>query len=167
MAKQAPFSAAAERCHSFCLQFTTWILRAAQSVALAGDRWGLPRGIEPGFAVKSLWPGEELNLSKVTRKGGNSAARGREESISCLRDEVGGWRGLRLNFQERVASELSCEEWAELTGPSDKAAREEERSDHPQPGVGGPCCSSILYVLLCICKSQTPDLSLLPSFPLW
>ena len=30
-----------------------------------------------------------------------------------------------------------------------------------------PCCLSILYVVLCMCYSQIPNLSLPATFPLW
>ena len=31
----------------------------------------------------------------------------------------------------------------------------------------GPCCLSIWYIVVCICYSQIPNLSLRPTFPLW
>ena len=31
----------------------------------------------------------------------------------------------------------------------------------------GPCWLSILYTVVCICQSQTPNLSLCYPFPLW
>ena len=31
----------------------------------------------------------------------------------------------------------------------------------------GPCWLSILYIVVCVCSSQTPDLSLPRRFPLW
>ena len=31
----------------------------------------------------------------------------------------------------------------------------------------GPCCLSILYIVVCIYSSQTPNLSLSHPFPLW
>lgn len=31
----------------------------------------------------------------------------------------------------------------------------------------GPCCLSVLYVVVCISSSQTPGLSLPHYFPLW